>query len=156
MPEGMALLVECLNVWFKVSNFDLPPHQPGCHSPYSFYYMWGTGRIHGETVEQNWEFTNGATASMKMMGLGTQASMLEDLFGFHNWRQLFPKRMAENVKEGQVHRNVFEVFDTGLRQSALQIVERWKKWVHEWELHQHKDGMESPFELKQKGMLFPM
>ncbi|KAJ7315783.1 hypothetical protein DFH08DRAFT_917665 [Mycena albidolilacea] len=158
MPEWMTFLVETARVWFKVPNFHLPPHQPACHSPFSFHYMWGAGRTHGETVEQNWEFTNGAAASTKMMGLGTRASTLEDLFGFHNWRRtvawrrLFPKRMAENIKEGQVHRDAFEAFDSALREAAPEMVVGWEKWVHEWESRQHKDGTESPFELREKVM----
>jgi hypothetical protein len=31
------------------------------------------------------------------------------------------------------------------------MVEGWKKWVHQWESRQHKDGTESPFEVKEKG-----
>lgn len=157
LPETMHLLIEQTRVWFKVPNFHLPPHLPACHSPYSFHYMWGAGRTHGETVEQNWEFTNGAAASTKMMGLGTRASTLEDLFGFHNWRRLvswrtiFHRRMAENVKEGQAHRDAFEAFNNALQETAPELVAKWKKWVHEWESRQHTDSTESPFELKEKG-----
>ncbi|KAJ7055411.1 hypothetical protein C8F01DRAFT_1087988 [Mycena amicta] len=118
----------------------------------------GWSLAHGETVEQNWEFTNSAAASTKMMGLGTRASTLEDFFGFHNWRRtvawrkIFTQRMAENVKEGQIHRDVFEVFDTALRASVPEMVDGWEKWVYQWESRQHKDGTESPFELKEKVM----
>jgi hypothetical protein len=157
MPEWMTFLVETARVWFKVPNFHLPPHQPACHSAFSFHYMWGAGRTHGETVKQNWEFTNGAAASTKMMGLGTRASTLEDLFGFHNrrrtvaWRRLFPKRMAENIKDGQVHRDAFEAFDSALQEAAPEMVSGWEKWVRDWDSRQHKDGTESPFELQEKG-----
>jgi hypothetical protein len=95
-----------------------------------------------------------------MMGLGTQAFTLEDLFSFHNWcrtvawRWLSPQWMAENVKEGQIHREAFEAFDATLREMVPELVESWKKWVYEWESRQHKDGMESPFELKEKGTGF--
>jgi hypothetical protein len=122
--------------------------------------MWGAGRTHGETVEQNWEFTNGAAASTKMMGLGSRAATLEDLFAFHNWRRLvanrrlLPKRMAENVKDGQVHRDAFEAFDAALRETAPEMVEGWKEWVHSWESRQHTNCVESPFELKEKGRQF--
>ncbi|KAJ7028998.1 hypothetical protein C8F04DRAFT_963379 [Mycena alexandri] len=156
LPAGMQLVIERIQVWFKIPNFHLPPHKPPCHSPYSFHYMWGAGRTHGETVEQNWEFTNGAAASTKMMGLGTRAATLEDLFGFHNWRRevawrgIFKRRMGENVKEGQVHRDAFEVFDAALREVVPETVEGWKTWVHEWESQQHTDGAESPFELKER------
>jgi hypothetical protein len=88
LPEPMHLLVDQAHVWFKVLNFHLPPHVPACHLPYSFHYMWGAGRTHGETVEQNWKFTNRAAASTKMMGVRTRHATLEDLFAFHNWRHL--------------------------------------------------------------------
>ncbi|KAJ7306865.1 hypothetical protein DFH08DRAFT_720597 [Mycena albidolilacea] len=158
LPDDMRLRVEHSRVWFKVPNFHLPPHLPACHSAFSFHYMWGAGRTHGETIEQNWEFTNGAAAFTKMMGFGTWFATLEDIFGFHNWhrlvsaRRLLHKRMAENVRDGQVHRDAFEAFDAALQETAPDLVASWKKWVHEWESRQHKDGTESPFELKEKVM----
>jgi hypothetical protein len=157
LPETMHLLIEQARVWFKVPSFHLPPHVPACHSAYSFHYMFGARRTHGETVEQNWEFTNGAAASTKMMGLGTRHTTLEDLFAFHNWwrlvswRRLFPKRMAEDIKEGQAHQDAFNAFDAVLWETAPELVEGWKKWVHTWESRQHTDGTESLFELKEKG-----
>jgi hypothetical protein len=90
--------------------------------------MWGAGRTHDETIEQNWEFTNGAAAFTKMMGLGTWFGTLEDIFGFHNWcrlvswRRLLSKRMAENVKDGQIHRDAFEAFDAALQETAPELV----------------------------------
>ncbi|KAJ7165438.1 hypothetical protein C8R43DRAFT_878439, partial [Mycena crocata] len=158
LPQGMHPDLAEARVWFKVPNFHLPPHKPSCHSPYSFHWMWGAGRTHGETVEQNWEFTNGAAASTKMMGVGARHSTLEDLFGFHNWRRLvawrriFTTRMAENVKEGQVHRDAFEAFDAALREQDGEMVDKWQKWVHNWESRQHTDNAESPFEVKEKVM----
>jgi predicted transcriptional regulator YdeE len=62
--------------------------------------------------------------------------------------------MGENVKEGQVHRDAFEVFDAALRGMAPEMVEGWQKWVDDWESRQHKDGAESPFEVTEKGESF--
>ncbi|KAJ7483686.1 hypothetical protein B0H11DRAFT_1914569 [Mycena galericulata] len=158
LPQDMHLNIDKARVWFKIPNFHVAGHERGCHSPYSFHYMWGAGRTHGETVEQNWEFTNGAAASTKMMGVGSRHSTLEDLFGFHNWRRLvawrriFTKRMGENVKEGQVHRDAFEAFDVALRAAAPEMVAGWEAWVGEWESRQHVDGTESPFEVKEQVM----
>ncbi|KAJ7493553.1 hypothetical protein FB451DRAFT_1387723 [Mycena latifolia] len=158
LPAGFMIVLDILRVWFKVPNFHLPPHKPPCHSPYSFHWMWGAGRTHGETVEQNWEFTNGAAVSTKMMGVGTRHLTLEDLFGFHNWRRLvawrgiFASRMAEDVKEGQVHHDTFEVFDAALRENDREMVEGWKGWVTDWESQQHTDNSESPFETAEKVM----
>ncbi|KAF8182181.1 hypothetical protein K438DRAFT_1975719 [Mycena galopus ATCC 62051] len=154
--SDMQLLIDCENVWFKIPNFHLPAHKPWDHSPFSFYFMWGAGTTHGETVEQNWEFTNRAAASTKMMGIGTRHATLEDLFGFHNWRrtvawrQIFTRRMATNVKEGQTHRDAFEAFNEALTAQAPELVTKWVWAVHDWEARQHKDGTESPFELKEE------
>ncbi|KAJ7440834.1 hypothetical protein B0H11DRAFT_2163296 [Mycena galericulata] len=158
LPKDLVFVLDKLRVWFKIPNFHLPGHKFPCHSPYSFHYMWGAGRTHGETVEQNWEFTNGAAASTKMMGLGARAATLEDLFGFHNWRRtvswrgIFTKRMAENVTEGQVHRDAFDAFDAALRETSPELVAGWEDWVKDWESRQHVDGIESPFEVKEKMM----
>ncbi|KAK7017231.1 CxC2 domain-containing protein [Favolaschia claudopus] len=158
LPETMHIKSDRGKVWFKVPNFHLPAHQAQCHSAYSFHYMWGAGRSHGETVEQNWEFTNGAAASTKLMGPGSWFATLEDLFAFHNWRRqvswrdILARRMAENVKEGQAHRDAFEAFDAALKEREPEMVESWKKWVHQWESRQHTNGIESPFEVKEKVM----
>ncbi|KAJ7144867.1 hypothetical protein C8R43DRAFT_891090, partial [Mycena crocata] len=152
LPSMLQSNVKHENVWFKVPNFHLPPHKPFCHSPFSFHWMWGAGRTHGETIEQNWEFTNGATSSTKMMGLGSRAATLEHIFGFHNWRRtvsnrtILARRLAEDVKEGAEHREAFEAFDEALRAEVPQLVESWK-WVREWESKQHVDGTESLYEL---------
>lgn len=90
-----------------------------------------------------------------MMGLGSRASTLEHIFGFHNWRRtvsnrgILARRMAENVKEGREHREAFEALDASLRAEVPELVESWKRWVHDWESKQHVDGTESPYELKE-------
>lgn len=89
MPEHLRLSIPQEDIWWMVPNFHLPPHEPPCHSPYSFHYMPGAGLTHGEGVEQNWSFSNGAAASTKLMGPGSRHATLEDVFGFHNYdRQL--------------------------------------------------------------------
>jgi hypothetical protein len=47
---------------------------------------------HGEGVEQNWAFSNGAAASTRLMGLGAQQATLEDVFGFHNYDHVLAMR----------------------------------------------------------------
>ncbi|KAJ7678410.1 hypothetical protein B0H17DRAFT_1236048 [Mycena rosella] len=156
MPPEFHISLPASRMWFKVPNFHLLPHKPPCHSPFSFHWMWGAGRTHGETVEQNWEFTNDAAASTKMMGLGTRASTLEDLLSFHNWRRLVAwrdllrKKMKENVREGQIHRDTFDAFNAALEEQAPELVANSKGWVAEWESRQHTDGTESPFEVAEK------
>ncbi|KAJ7023233.1 hypothetical protein C8F04DRAFT_1193689 [Mycena alexandri] len=92
LPEKYHLKIDCANIRWMVPNFHLPPHKTGCHSPFSFHWLWGAGCTHGETVEQNREFVNRAAASTKLMALGAGATALEGLFAFHNWRRLVAHR----------------------------------------------------------------
>ncbi|KAJ7843814.1 hypothetical protein B0H13DRAFT_1909206 [Mycena leptocephala] len=155
MPETMHLTLPPENVWWKVPNFHLPPHKPKCHSPYSFHWMWGAGMTHGEGVEQNWAFSNGAAASTRLMGPGSRHATLEDIFGFHNYDRLLamhrvlPKRLAVNIKEGLKHRVAFDAFTKGLEEFQPAEVARWKEWVQKWESVQHTDAKDCPFELEE-------
>ncbi|KAJ7166466.1 hypothetical protein C8R43DRAFT_946025 [Mycena crocata] len=171
-PEPMRLThLAPSNVWWKVPNFHLPAHKKPCHLPYSFHWMWGAGMTHGEGVEQNWAFSNGAAASTRLMGPGARVAALEDVFGFHNYdRQLamreafaamdfliplmlsrldriLPKCLAVNIKEGLKHRAAFEEFSSGLEALRPNEVAEWRAWVLRWEATQHMDAADSPFEL---------
>ncbi|KAJ7166472.1 hypothetical protein C8R43DRAFT_1085948 [Mycena crocata] len=53
LPEKYHLDIDPKNVRWMVPNFHLPPHKKGCHSAFSFHWLWGAGCTHGETVEQN-------------------------------------------------------------------------------------------------------
>ncbi|KAJ7699121.1 hypothetical protein B0H16DRAFT_1349289 [Mycena metata] len=154
LPEKYHLKINKLNIRWMVPNFHLPPHKTGCHSPFSFHWLWGAGCTHGETVEQNWEFLNGAAASTKLMGLGARFAALEGLFAFHNWRRLgsfigliLKRRMAEAIKEGRTHKTSFEAFTAGLTAAMPEAVEEWRTWVETYEKTRHveKEG-NSPYE----------
>ncbi|KAJ7127923.1 hypothetical protein C8R44DRAFT_616634, partial [Mycena epipterygia] len=155
-PEAMQLKLAPGNVWWKVPNFHLPAHKRPCHSPFSFHWMFGAGMTHGEGVEQNWAFSNGAAASTRLMGPGSRHATLEDIFGFHNYdRQLamhrvLPKRLALSMKEGIKHKTAFEEFTKGLEALRPAEVAEWREWVARWEAKQHTDAKESPFELAEE------
>ncbi|KAJ7148600.1 hypothetical protein C8R46DRAFT_1231115 [Mycena filopes] len=154
MPVSQELKIEPGNIWWKVPNFHLPPHKRPCHSPYSFHWMPGAGMSHGEGVEQNWSFSNGAAASTRLMGPGSRQATLEDVFGFHNYDRLLamhrvlPKRLAETIKEATRHKAAFEAFTKGLEEHSPDEVKEWRAWVMRWESKQHTDASESPFEVK--------
>ncbi|KAJ6464246.1 hypothetical protein C8R47DRAFT_992084 [Mycena vitilis] len=147
MPDAMKPKVTRDNLWWKVPNFHLPPHKKPCHSPYSFHWMWGAGMTHGEGVEQNWAFSNGAAASTRLMGPGSRHATLEDIFSYHNYdHRVLPKRLAVSIKEGEKHRSAFNAFNEGLETLRPVEVAAWRASVIAWEAKQHKDASESPFD----------
>ncbi|KAJ7016376.1 hypothetical protein C8F04DRAFT_981782 [Mycena alexandri] len=153
LPAKYHLNINRLNVRWMVPNFHLPPHKKGCHSAFSFHWLWGAGCTHGETVEQNWEFLNGAAGATKLMGLGARLTMLEGLLAFHNWRRLvshrliLKRRLAEGIKEGRAHQKSFDAFHAGLLAAMPDAVEEWRVWVEEWEKTRHVENeKKSPYE----------
>jgi hypothetical protein len=94
LPESMHLHIPRDCVWWKVPNFHLLGHGAACHCCFSFHFLRGAGKSHGETVEQNWSFSNGAAASTKRMGPGGRHGTLEDIFGFHNYERQLAMRKS--------------------------------------------------------------
>ncbi|KAJ7773599.1 hypothetical protein DFH07DRAFT_952645 [Mycena maculata] len=156
MPESLHLKLAPENVWWKVPNFHLPAHKKPCHSPYSFHWTWGIGMTHGEGVEQNWSFSNGAAASTCLMGPGSRQATIEDVLGFHNYdrvlamHRVLPRRLATSIKEGTKNRAMFEAFTSALEELRPDDVAEWKAWVLRWEGEQHTNNSGSPFELTEE------
>jgi hypothetical protein len=82
LPAMFHLDMSRVTVLFKLPNFHMLGHKWPCHLPFSFHWMWGAGMTNGEDVEQNWEFTNGAAGSTKMMGPGGDTLSWRDFSGF--------------------------------------------------------------------------
>ncbi|KAJ7120555.1 hypothetical protein C8R43DRAFT_900678 [Mycena crocata] len=152
LPPKYHLQIDPENVRWMVPNFHLPPHKKGCHSAFSFHWLWGAGCTHGETVEQNWEFLNGIAGSTKLMGLGARHTALEGLFAFHNWRRrILMERMAEAIIEGKKQKESFEAFTAGLKESGVDV-EVWRTIVEKWEKERHEENApDSPYEYKEEG-----
>ncbi|KAJ7164587.1 hypothetical protein C8R43DRAFT_1122464 [Mycena crocata] len=159
LPDKYHLKIDRKNVRWMVPNFHLPAHKKGCHSPYSFHWLWGAGCTHGETVEQNWEFLNGIAGSTKLMGLGARYTALEGLFSFHNWRRTVANRrilmqhMAEAIKEGKAQKEAFKSFHDNLMEQGQVDVEGWRASVEKWEKASHVENEKgSPYEFEEENI----
>ncbi|KAJ7092132.1 hypothetical protein C8R43DRAFT_908197, partial [Mycena crocata] len=149
LPEKYHLKIDKANVRWMVPNFHLPAHKNGCHSAFSFHWLWGAGCTHGETIEQNWEFLNGVAGATKLMGLGARHTALEGLFSFHNWRRLVAHHA---IVEGKKQKESFDAFTAGLGEVASVDVEVWRRMVDKWEKEIHREGEKgSPYEYEEEG-----
>ena len=75
-------------ITYLIPKFHLPAHGTKCQAQYSFNYIRGVGRTHGETVEQEWAYINLAALSTREMGPGARHSALDDSWGGWNWRKV--------------------------------------------------------------------
>lgn len=86
LPEGWGLQILPDRVKLCIPKFHLWAHKPACHPLFSFNFLFGAGRTHGEIIEENWSDSNRAAAQTKMMGPGNRENTLEAIFHFHNAR----------------------------------------------------------------------
>ncbi|THV01511.1 hypothetical protein K435DRAFT_853778 [Dendrothele bispora CBS 962.96] len=127
-------------VRFMVPKFHLRAHQPDCHTRFNFDYAPGCGETHGEVIEEGWAQSNKAAAQTKEMGPGTRAQTLDDIFGFHNFRNIvgldkvLAKRLVSAAKEFDQHYRDFKQFDNGLERSiGRKQLNEWDKLIRTWE-----------------------
>ncbi|KAJ7300504.1 hypothetical protein DFH08DRAFT_828394 [Mycena albidolilacea] len=136
-----------INFWTQMSGL---PERMRLTIPLANIWRWKIS--HGETIEKNWAFSNGAACSTRLMGPGSRQVTLENVFGFHNYDRLlamhcvFPKRLAVTMIDGAAHKIMLEAFTKGLEEANPAQVKEWRGLVEAWESKQHSTGAKSPFE----------
>ncbi|KAK7052704.1 hypothetical protein R3P38DRAFT_2432528, partial [Favolaschia claudopus] len=132
LPERLHLQLGEDDVWWKIPYFHLPAHKRKCHSPYSFHWMKGAGRSHGEGIEENWSLSNGAAKSTRLMSSASRQITLEDIFGAQNYARVLAlprvllRRLAVAIKEGIQHKAAFDAFTRGLKEARPEQVNEWE------------------------------
>lgn len=70
-----------------ISKFHHAAHQEEGHHRFDCKLVQGLGKSDCEGCEQVWAVNNGAAASTKPMGLGSQIDVLNNHFRWHNWQK---------------------------------------------------------------------
>ena len=73
---------------WAVPKFHLHAHGPSCRSNYSWNYMPGAGRTHGEIIETGWATLNPAAVATREMSGDSRREVLEDVMGAVNWGKI--------------------------------------------------------------------
>ncbi|KAK7455801.1 hypothetical protein VKT23_010833 [Stygiomarasmius scandens] len=124
-----------------IPKFHLPGHVLDCGLNYNFNYTRYSGRTHGESIEQSWSDSNSLAGSTKVMGPGSRRDVLDDHFGFQNWkkRTSLPHQYVSWISNVSDKREeavqIFKSYDEGVQSSDRQD---WLRAVEEWEKDQSK------------------
>ncbi|KAK7450153.1 hypothetical protein VKT23_013036 [Stygiomarasmius scandens] len=119
-----------------IPKFHLPAHQEKCYLNYNLNFTPRVGRTDGEGVERGWSVTNGLASSTKVMGPGSHSDVLDDHFGFTNWRKRtnFPQQFLLWAKENSKGREesvaAFKTFDVGIDTNTRNT---WRTAMEDWE-----------------------
>ncbi|KIL55458.1 hypothetical protein M378DRAFT_90872, partial [Amanita muscaria Koide BX008] len=147
--DNAYLSVTQRQIQYLVLKFHLPAHIQHCQANYSFNFTPYVGRTDGEAPERGWSAVNAVAGSTKQMGPGSRRDTLDDHFGDYNWRKVtsiatfFARKVADAVREREIHVADFKEFDAALQLSDTQ---QWLKEVTEWE---HDRTKPNPFEVTQ-------
>ena len=72
---------------FGIPKLHYHSHKREGHAPFSLNYRLGAGRLDGEGIERRWWWIQPIANSTKGMGPGKRQGVLEDQWGYANWRK---------------------------------------------------------------------
>ena len=72
---------------YSIPKLHYHSHKQLDHSKHSMNYRPGVGRTDGEGIERRWWWIQPIATSTKMMGPGQRQGVLEDQWGYANWRK---------------------------------------------------------------------
>ncbi|KAF9471895.1 hypothetical protein BDN70DRAFT_819429 [Pholiota conissans] len=85
-PQDIRLPYQ-ISITPLIPKFHEPAHKDKNHEQYSFNLVAGVGNSDGECPERAWAGHNGLGNATKTQGPGSRHDILDDHFGFWNWRK---------------------------------------------------------------------
>lgn len=86
-PESIAIDPKT-EISVGIPKFHLHGHGPSCQSTFSFNFLPGSGRTHGEGVETEWSVMNIVATSTKEMAPSARHETLNDHWGHWNYQKV--------------------------------------------------------------------
>ncbi|KAI0716933.1 hypothetical protein C8Q76DRAFT_616443 [Earliella scabrosa] len=137
---------------FGIPKLHYHSHKPEGHAPFSLNYRLGAGRLDGEGIERRWWWIQPIANSTKGMGPGKRQGVLEDQWGYANWRKfvMLPwtlrNRLILAAREHQEHQELFDAFTSRL---DAEHVAAWTVQIIAWEKDQ---TLPDPYQVMTAGM----
>lgn len=103
LPEHLHPKVSPENLHGKIPKFHYDAHQKKDHAQFSFNFTWGAGRINGEGIERLWGYIKKGVGQTVEMGPGARHDVLDDFFGYSNYRKMADIGMSLLVINWLVH-----------------------------------------------------
>ncbi|KAH9899133.1 hypothetical protein C8Q73DRAFT_639748 [Cubamyces lactineus] len=136
---------------YSIPKLHYHSHKQIDHSKHSMNYRPGAGRTDGEGIERRWWWIQPIATSTKMMGPGQRQGVLEDQWGYANWRKYviiawtLRDRLRVALREQAEHMELFVALTASLKRKHIK---RWTAAVVAWE----KDStLEDPYMLISDG-----
>ena len=86
-PSHLQIELPEDDVRYGVPKLHFAAHTTLNHSQYSLNYQEGAARTDGEGIERRWWFVQPVAMATIGMGPGRRQNVMEDQFGYSNWRK---------------------------------------------------------------------
>ncbi|KAI9069790.1 hypothetical protein FKP32DRAFT_1559042 [Trametes sanguinea] len=138
LPSHIQIPVPEGSIMYVIPKLHYNSHQQLDHSKFSLNYRVGCARTDGEGIERHWWWLQPIANSTKVMGPGMRQGMLEDQWGYSNWRKTvdlgkswtLSSRLKEAVKEHREHAALFDALTAHLPAPQWSA---WEEDVKAWE-----------------------
>ncbi|KAF8201858.1 hypothetical protein BJ912DRAFT_1054149 [Pholiota molesta] len=134
-----------------IPKFHEPAHNDKNHEQYSFNHVVGVGNTDGECPERAWAGHNGLGNATKTQGPGSRHDVLDDHFGFWNWRKYcnmgntlirrYKSAIMERNKQVEAHRG----FTASLPED---LVTEWELLCAAWDLDSVPKSQPNPYSVE--------
>ncbi|KAH9846598.1 hypothetical protein C2E23DRAFT_872278 [Lenzites betulinus] len=153
LPSHIQIPVPEGSVIYAIPKLHYGSHQQAGHSKFSLNYRIGSARTDGEGIERRWWWIQPIANSTKVMGPGMRQGMLEDQWGYSNWRKMvdlpwtLASRLKDALAEAQVQKTQYEVLTERLSNEHIVL---WEAEIQEWE--SNPDECNDPYVVASQGM----
>ncbi|KAI9056575.1 hypothetical protein FKP32DRAFT_1616036 [Trametes sanguinea] len=135
-PSHIQLNIPEGSITYVIPKLHFRSHIQQNHSPYSLNYRRGCARNDGEGIERRWWDIQPIASSTKVMGPGQRQGVLEDHWGYSNWRKLvdLPWTLRDRLKNALVaFQTQADQFNNLTMSLKAENIAQWTKQVEGWE-----------------------
>ncbi|KAJ2971268.1 hypothetical protein NUW54_g12541 [Trametes sanguinea] len=135
-PPHVQIDIPQSSISYVIPKLHFRSHIQQGHSPYSLNYLRGAGRTDGEGIERRWWDIQPIAASTKVMGPGQRQGVLEDHWGYANWRKradmswTLRDRLKAAITAHAEHAALFNALTSSLQPDNIS---RWATQIAAWE-----------------------
>ena len=87
-PDHLQINIPPGHLSYAIPKLHWHSHEREGHSQFSLNFKPGVGRTDGEGIERRWWWVEPVANAIKGMGPGYRQGVLEDQWGYANWRKL--------------------------------------------------------------------
>ncbi|KAF9470579.1 hypothetical protein BDN70DRAFT_777251, partial [Pholiota conissans] len=144
-----------INMVPLILKFHEPAHNDKNHEQYSFNLAIGMGNSDGEVPERAWAGHNGLGNATKTQGPGSRHDVLDDHFGFWNWKKYhnMGNTLIRRYKSAVMERNKQVEAHRGFTESLPErLVAEWEAMCAAWDVDKVPKSAPNPYVVASSGM----